>query len=31
MVNQSLLEKDHQLEKLEFAFAISQTIRDVKR
>ena len=31
MSNQSLLEKDHQLEKLEFALAISQTIGDTIR
>ena len=28
MANYSLLEKDHQLEKLEFALAISKTIGD---
>tara|TARA_Y100001968_G_C19231598_1_gene654759 strand:- start:271 stop:426 length:156 start_codon:yes stop_codon:yes gene_type:complete len=28
MVNQSLIEIDHQLEKLEFALAISQTLGD---
>jgi len=28
MSNQSLLQKDHQLEKLEFALAISQTNGD---
>ena len=28
MANQSLIEKDHQLEKLEFALAISRTIGD---
>ena len=28
MVNQSLLEQDHQLEKLEFALAVSQTVGD---
>ncbi len=28
MANQSLIEKDHKLEKLEFALAISQTIGD---
>ena len=28
MSNQSLVEKDHQLEKLEFALAISQTNGD---
>ena len=28
MVNQSLIEKEHKIEKLEFALAISQTIGD---
>ena len=28
MVNLSLIEKDHQLEKLEFALAISQSLGD---
>ena len=28
MSNQSLVEHDHQLEKLEFALAVSQTIGD---
>ena len=28
MYNHSLIEKDHQLEKLEFALAISQSIGD---
>ena len=28
MLNQSLIELDHQLEKLEFALAVSQTIGD---
>ena len=31
MANQSLIERDHQLEKLEFALAISQTIGDNTR
>ena len=31
MAKQSTLDKDHQLEKLEFALAISQTIGDIKR
>ena len=31
MVNQSIIEKDHQLEKLEFALAISQTVGDKVR
>ena len=31
MANQSLIERDHHLEKLEFALAISQTKGDVRR
>ena len=31
MANQSLIERDYQIEKLEFAFAISQANGDKKR